>query len=60
TTSQAQTFAKKLANDSGFGSNFARIGESSNDFLRRLIDELQRDKNRVSDYMPYLIKLGFK
>ncbi|MDK1671147.1 RepB family plasmid replication initiator protein [Moraxella osloensis] len=60
TTSQAQTFAKKLANDSGFGSNFARIGESSNDFLSRLIDELQRDKNRVSDYMPYLIKLGFK
>lgn len=60
TASQANIFAKKLANDSNFGSNNARIGESSDSFIARLTEELQRDLSKVSDYMPYLTKLGFK
>lgn len=59
-SSQADKFAKKLANDSNFGSKFACIGESSTEFLNRLVHELQRDENKIASYMPYLTKLGFK
>ena len=57
---QADKFAKKLANDTNFGSNFARMGESAMDFTNRLVEELQRDEGKVANYMPYLTKLGFK
>ena len=57
---QADKFAKKLANDASFGSKFARMGESSQDFTARLSHELQRDLAKISVYLPYLTKLGFK
>lgn len=60
TASQANTFAVKLANDSNFGSKFARSGETMNAFISRISQELQREHDKVSLYMPYLTKLGFK
>lgn len=60
TASQASTFAVKLANDANFGSNFARSGESMTAFISRINEELQRDHDKVTLYMPYLTKLGFK
>ena len=60
TSTQADMFAKKLANDSGFGSKFARVGESSQEFTTRLSNELQRDLEKVNDYMPFLKKQGYK
>ena len=60
TVSQASNFAVKLANDANFGSKFARSGETMNDFTSRLAQELQRDHDKVTLYMPYLTKLGFK
>lgn len=60
TANQANTFAKKLANDGNFGGKYARIGETTESFVTRLNDELQRDLVKVNEYMPYLKKLGFK
>ena len=60
THAQAEKFAKLLANDSNFGSKFARSGESMSEFSARLSQDLQRDSQKVSDYMPYLARLGFK
>ena len=60
TASQANTFAVKLANDANFGSNFARSGEAMSAFISRITEELQRDHNKVTLYMPYLTRLGFK
>lgn len=60
TVSQANAFAKKLASDGNFGSKYARIGESPDDFINRLNDELQRDLVKINEYLPYLKKLGFK
>lgn len=60
TASQASTFAVKLANDTNFGSKFARSGEAMSAFISRITEELQRDHNKVTLYMPYLTRLGFK
>ena len=60
TASQASTFAVKLANDANFGSNFARSGEAMSAFMSRITEELQRDHDKVTLYMPYLTRLGFK
>ena len=60
TASQASTFAVKLANDTNFGSKFARSGEAMTAFISRVSHELQRDHDKVTLYMPYLSKLGFK
>ena len=60
TASQASTFAVKLANDANFGSNFARSGEAMSAFISRITEELQRDHDKVTLYMPYLTRLGFK
>lgn len=60
TQSQADKFAKLLANDSSFGGKFARSGESMCEFIQRLSHELQRDSNKIADYLPTLKKVGFK
>lgn len=60
TASQATTFATKLANDTDFGSKFARSGEAMTAFISRIAQELQRDHDKVTLYMPYLTRLGFK
>ena len=60
TANQAIFFAKKLATDSNFGSQYARVGELTENFTTRLNDELQRDGSKVAEYLPYLTKLGFK
>lgn len=56
---QADYFASKLANNTNFGSKFARIGEDSKPFISRISKELQRDISKVSSYMPYLISEGY-
>lgn len=57
---QADKFAKLLANDSSFGGKFARSGESMTAFTNRLSHELQRDSNKIAEYLPTLKKVGFK
>lgn len=56
---QADYFASKLANNTNFGSKFARIGEDSKPFISRISNELQRDISKVASYMPYLISEGY-
>ena len=53
-------FAKKLVNDTAFGSKFARVGESSQEFAIRISHELQRDIAKITDYMSFLNKHGYK
>lgn len=60
TPNQATFFAKKLATDSNFGSQYARVGEITENFTARLKDELKKDGAKVAKYLPYLTKLGFK
>ena len=60
TASQANIFAKKLANDSSFGGKYARVGETTESFISRLNEELQRDLLKITEYLPYLKKFGFK
>lgn len=60
TSAQADMFAKKLANDSAFGSKFARVGETSQEFVIRISHELQRDIGKITDYMPFLNNHGYK
>jgi plasmid replication initiation protein len=56
---QADYFASKLANNTNFGSKFARIGEEPKPFISRISNELQRDISKVASYMPYLISEGY-
>ena len=56
---QADYFASKLANNTNFGSKFAKIGEDSKPFISRISNELQRDISKVASYMPYLISEGY-
>lgn len=58
-TSQASYFGSLLANDSGFGSTYANIGESSTEFEKRIKKELT-NKEFVKKYWEYLIKQGYK
>lgn len=57
---QADMFANLLANDSGFGSKFARAGEAMSGFISRTSQDLQRDLSKMAEYMPYLVSVGFK
>jgi plasmid replication initiation protein len=59
TDKQIDLFSSKLANDSGFGSKYARIGEELHEFVHRLKQEL-RDPKKQTLYLPYLKKHGFK
>jgi plasmid replication initiation protein len=59
TDKQIDLFSSKLANDSGFGSKYARIGEELHEFVQRLKQEL-RDPKKQALYLPYLKKHGFK
>lgn len=59
TDKQIVLFSEKLANDSEFGSKYAKIGESMTDFLNRIRLELQ-DVEKQKLYLPYLIKWGLK
>ncbi|OAV10721.1 hypothetical protein AO378_0539 [Moraxella catarrhalis] len=43
---------QKLAKDNSFDSNNARMGESSDVFIIRLADELQRYLAKRSEYLP--------
>lgn len=56
---QADYFASKLANNTNFGSKFAKRGEEPKPFISRISNELQRDINKVTSYMPYLISEGY-
>ena len=56
---QADYFASKLANNTNFGSKFAKIGEDPQPFISRISNELQRDISKVASYMPYLISEGY-
>lgn len=56
---QADYFASKIANNTNFGSKFARIGEDPQPFISRISNELQRDISKVASYMPYLISEGY-
>lgn len=57
---QADFFASKIANDSDFGSKFAKQGESMKVFIERISNELQGDTNMIAQYMPYLTKFDYK
>ena len=59
TQKQADYFASKLANDSGFGGKFGGSGESMQAFVNRISSELQRDISKVAVYMPYLLAQGY-
>lgn len=59
TQKQADYFASKLANDSGFGGKFGGSGESMQAFVSRISSELQRDISKVAVYMPYLLAQGY-
>ncbi|WP_152721292.1 hypothetical protein [Moraxella catarrhalis] len=43
---------QKLAKDNSFDSNNTRMGESSDVFITRLADELQRYLAKRSEYLP--------
>ncbi|OAV06976.1 hypothetical protein AO373_1951 [Moraxella catarrhalis] len=43
---------QKLAKDNSFDSNNARMGESSDAFIARLADELQRDLAKINEFLP--------
>ena len=60
TQKQADYFASKLANDSGFGGKFGGSGESMQAFVSRISSELQRDISKVAVYMPYLLAQGYE
>ncbi len=57
---QADMFANLLANDTGFGSKFARAGEAMSGFISRTSHELQRDLGKITEYMTYLVRVGFR
>lgn len=59
TNKQIELFSERLAKDSGFGSQYAKVGESMENFLNRMRLELQ-DIEKQKLYLPYLVKLGFK
>ena len=59
TQKQADYFASKIANDSGFGSKYARNGEEMKGFISRISNELQNDGGKVTVYMPYLLAQGY-
>lgn len=59
TDKQIDLFSSKLANDSAFGSQYARIGEETKDFAQRIKREM-RDAEKLKIFLPHLKKLGYK
>ena len=59
TDKQIELFSSYLANDSEFGSIYAKVGELMPAFLNRIKQEL-RDTEKQKLYMPYLKKHGLK
>lgn len=59
TIKQTQYFGATLANDNTFGSAFALVGESSEDFKTRITNELN-DPSRLAEYSSHLKRLGLK
>lgn len=48
----SRNVCQKLAKDNSFDSNNAHMGESSDAFIARLADELQRYLAKRSEYLP--------
>jgi len=59
TVSQIDLFSNKLAYDSAFANQYSEVGESYEDFAKRIANQLI-DPAKVREYMPYLKQLGFK
>lgn len=59
TGEQAALFASKLADDGAFGSRYGKTGEDPYPFKMRIQAEL-RQPEKVVEYMPHLLRLGFK
>ena len=56
---QIPLFANKLAYDTSFASQYSKAGESYDDFILRVKDDL-KDPKKLKEYKPFLEKLGFK
>ena len=59
TDNQIETFGAKLANDTAFGSKYARAGESSKAFELRIQSELRNPENQKK-WSKDLKRIGFK
>jgi len=59
TVNQIDLFSNKLVYDAAFASKYSEIGESYENFTKRIADHL-RDPAKVKEYAPYLKQLGFK
>jgi len=58
TSSQIDYFAQKLSREPSFASKYSKVGENYESFERRIKLQLS-DENKVKEFSPYLIKLGF-
>ncbi len=58
TVNQIDFFASKLSREPDFSSKYSKVGESYESFERRIKLQLS-DENKVKEYSPFLIKLGF-
>lgn len=58
TSNQIDFFAHKLSIEPSFSSKYSKVGESYENFERRIKLHLC-DENKVKEYSPFLIKLGF-
>lgn len=58
-TKQIHLFSNKLAHDLAFSSQYSKVGESYENFSKRIADHLT-DPAKVKEYTPYLKQLGFK
>lgn len=56
---QIDLFSNKLAHDLAFASKYSEVGESYENFTKRIADYL-KDPAKVKEYSPYLKQLGFK
>ncbi|QXR21059.1 replication initiation protein (plasmid) [Acinetobacter variabilis] len=59
TINQIDFFSNKLAHDLAFASQYSEVGESYEDFAKRISEHL-RDPTKVKEYTQYLKQLGFK
>jgi plasmid replication initiation protein len=56
---QIELFSNKLAHDLIFASKYSEVGESYEDFTKRIAHHLT-DPKKLKEYGPYLKQLGFK
>ena len=56
---QIELFSNKLAHDLTFASKYSEVGESYEDFSKRISEHLTNPA-KVKEYAPYLKQLGFK